>query len=111
RAEHVIRSQAEHIRRLESLAMTDELTGLLNRRGFMMALQRELSMAKRDSAANGIVAMIDLDGFKSVNDTWGHNVGDDYLQSVAEALLGLVRSSDIVARLGGDEFAIIFTRM
>lgn len=110
-AERVIRNQAEHIRQLESMAMTDELTGLLNRRGFTMSLQRELAMAKRDPAANGTVIMVDLDGFKSINDMWGHGVGDDYLQAVAHTLLTSVRASDIVARLGGDEFVILFPRM
>ncbi len=110
-ADHVIRTQAEHIRQLESLAMTDELTGLLNRRGFVMSLHRELSLARRDHSADGILVMVDLDGFKSINDMWGHSVGDDYLQAVAHTLLGCVRSSDIVARLGGDEFAIMFPRM
>jgi diguanylate cyclase (GGDEF)-like protein len=110
-AERVIRTQAEHIRQLENMAMTDELTGLLNRRGFTMALHRELSIARRDSSAEGVLVMVDLDGFKAVNDMWGHGVGDDYLQGVAHTLLGCVRASDIVARLGGDEFAILFTRM
>jgi diguanylate cyclase (GGDEF)-like protein len=110
-AERVIRSQQEQIRRLEDLALTDELTGLLNRRGFILALQRELSMARRDSGIGGSVVMIDLDGFKSINDMWGHSVGDDYLQAVAHALLGSVRSGDLVARLGGDEFALLFSKM
>src|SRR5262249_31672127 len=66
---------------------------------------------RRDSAAEGILVMADLDGFKSINDMWGHGVGDDYLQAVAHTLLSCVRASDIVARLGGDEFAILFTRM
>jgi diguanylate cyclase (GGDEF)-like protein len=110
-SEQVIREQAEHIRHLENLAMVDELTGLLNRRGFLMSLQRELAIARRDSAANGIVIMVDLDGFKSVNDTWGHGTGDDYLKFAAQTLLRLVRSSDVVTRLGGDEFAILFPRM
>lgn len=110
-AEHLIRTQAEHIRQLENMAMTDELTGLLNRRGFTMSLQRELAMARRDATANGILIMVDLDGFKSINDQWGHNVGDDYLQAVAHTLLGSVRTSDIVARLGGDEFVVLFPRM
>lgn len=110
-AEQIIRKQAEHIRHLESLAMTDELTGLLNRRGFSVSLQRELSLARRNGKNNGILVMADLDGFKAINDTWGHNVGDDYLRVVAHALLGSVRSSDVVARLGGDEFAILFPTM
>ena len=110
-AQKVIRSQEERIRQLESLAVTDELTGLLNRRGFMMAFQRELIFARRDKDAHGILVMVDLDGFKSVNDLWGHSAGDDYLQAVAHALLSEVRGNDIVARIGGDEFAILFTRM
>lgn len=110
-AEHVIRTQADHIRQLENLAMTDELTGLMNRRGFIMSLHRELSVARRDPSAAGILVMVDLDGFKSINDMWGHSVGDDYLQAVAHTLLGCVRGSDIVARLGGDEFVVLFTRM
>lgn len=110
-ADHVIQTQAEHIRQLESLAMTDELTGLLNRRGFVMSLHRELSIARRDSAAAGVLVMVDLDGFKAINDMWGHSVGDDYLQAVAHTLLGCVRTSDVVARLGGDEFVVLFTNM
>ena len=110
-AERVIRNQAERINHLEGLAMTDELTGLLNRRGFTMSLNRELALAKRDPAAAGILVMIDLDGFKSINDIWGHGVGDDYLQVVAHTLMSTVRTSDVVARLGGDEFAILFPRM
>lgn len=110
-AEQLIRSQEERIRQLENLALTDELTGLLNRRGFTLSLQRELSSARRDQEAKGVLVMIDLDGFKSINDLWGHGAGDDYLQAVAHALLSEVRSTDIVARIGGDEFAILITRM
>lgn len=110
-AEKVIRAQEERIRQLENLALTDELTGLLNRRGFTLSLQRELSLARRDKSAEGILVMVDLDGFKSINDLWGHGAGDDYLQGVAHALLTEVRSNDIVARIGGDEFAILFTHM
>lgn len=110
-AERIIERQKERIRQLEDMALTDELTGLLNRRGFTLALQRELSLARRDVNASGVLIMIDLDGFKSVNDLWGHSVGDDYLQAVAHALLGDVRSTDIVARLGGDEFVVMFTHM
>ncbi len=115
-AERVIRVQQEHIDQLEDMALTDELTGLFNRRGFLLALQRELSIARREigqigNCMSGCVVMIDLDGFKSVNDLWGHSVGDDYLQAVAHALLCSVRASDTVARLGGDEFAILFPKM
>lgn len=110
-AKRIINRLEERIRQLESMALTDELTGLLNRRGFTLSLQRELSIARRDVGASGVLIMIDLDGFKSINDLWGHSVGDDYLQAVAHALLGNVRTTDIVARLGGDEFVVMFTRM
>jgi diguanylate cyclase (GGDEF)-like protein len=110
-AERIIRAQEEHIRHLEDMALTDELTGLLNRRGFILSLQRELALARRAGSIGGALVMIDLDGFKSVNDLWGHGTGDDYLQAVAHALLSSVRAGDIVARLGGDEFAILFVNM
>ncbi|MFY9287398.1 MAG: GGDEF domain-containing protein [Alphaproteobacteria bacterium] len=110
-AESIIRAQEERISQLENMALTDDLTGLLNRRGFTLALQRELSFARRDKEASGILIMVDLDGFKSINDLCGHSAGDDYLQAVAHALLSEVRDNDIVARIGGDEFAILLTRM
>jgi diguanylate cyclase (GGDEF)-like protein len=110
-AERIIRAQQEHIRRLEDMALTDELTGLLNRRGFILSLQREMAMARRDAGAGGCLVLVDLDGFKSINDLWGHGTGDDYLQAVAHALLSSVRAGDVVTRIGGDEFAVLFTKM
>jgi diguanylate cyclase (GGDEF)-like protein len=110
-AHSMIRQQQDRIRHLENLAMTDELTGLLNRRGLMAELRREMAAAKRDSTACGVLVIVDLDEFKKINDTYGHPVGDAYLQMVAAVLQGEVRSADIVARLGGDEFAILLTRI
>jgi GGDEF domain-containing protein len=92
-AEIVIRAQEDRIRTLEAIAQSDELTGLANRRGFASAFERELSLARRDSGCSGILVMIDLDAFKTINDKWGHQAGD------------------AVARLGGDEFALLLTRM
>lgn len=111
KAEMVIRAQEERIRHLEEMALTDELTGLANRRAFMSALERELALTRRDVGHAGILVMIDLDGFKGINDKWGHHTGDAYLCAVAEALIEEMRSTDIVARLGGDEFALLFTGM
>jgi len=111
KAENVIRAQENRIRQLEDMALTDELTGLLNRRGFILSLQRELALSRRDVGSSGVLVMVDLDGFKTINDVWGHGAGDDYLQAVAHTFLSNVRPSDVVARLGGDEFAILFTRM
>ncbi|MDR3449063.1 MAG: GGDEF domain-containing protein [Alphaproteobacteria bacterium] len=106
-AEDVIRVQEERIRQLESLAVTDELTGLSNRRGFTHAFERELARARRDSGENGVLIMVDLDGFKAINDQYGHQAGDAYLCAVAKVLQDSVRSTDTVARLGGDEFGLV----
>ena len=109
-AQMMIKAQQERISHLENLAMTDELTGLGNRRSLTAALARELATAGRDSNAHGVLVLCDLDRFKSVNDNHGHAAGDCYLQAVAAALLGSVRSTDMVARLGGDEFAVLMPR-
>lgn len=110
-AEEVLRAQEERIRVLESLAMTDELTGLVNRRGFSAAFERELTLARRDTQAGGVLVMVDLDGFKKINDCLGHQAGDAYLQEAALALAEGTRRSDIVARFGGDEFVVLLTRL
>lgn len=114
-AEERLSEQQERIAYLESLTMTDELTGLVNRRGFNAHFRRVLAQARRgsaqqsDDAQGGLLVMIDLDGFKAINDTHGHLAGDAYLRRVANFLMSRVREHDIVARLGGDEFAILLT--
>lgn len=110
-AEQLIQVQKKRIAYLETLALNDEVTGLINRRGYMQALQRELSAARRDPQAGGLVLMFDLDDFKSINDTHGHAAGDAYLAAFAAVLNTELRPSDVVARLGGDEFAVIMTRV
>lgn len=110
-AERTIQQQRQRIRMLEALSFTDELTGCLNRRAFEMAMARELGMAQRDPNGGGIVIMIDLDGFKLVNDRLGHAAGDACLQAVGRFLMDAMRDGDTVARLGGDEFALILPRM
>ena len=99
----------ERVNRLEALSQTDELTGLLNRRGFHDILQRNLMSAAR-YAETGVLAYIDLDGFKSVNDEHGHAAGDEVLRTVGAYLKRSIRATDFAARLGGDEFALIFVR-
>ena len=108
-AQQVIAAQAERIAYLETLTMTDELTGLLNRRGFVSHFNRELAHAQRDPAAGGVLVMMDMDGFKAINDGFGHDAGDAVLRRVAALLGTLVRGQDVVARLGGDEFTILLT--
>ncbi len=109
-AERLISQQRTRIKILENLSFTDELTGTLNRRGFEMALTREIGAAQRDPNSCGTIIMVDLDGFKLVNDRFGHAAGDAYLQLVGKTLMGALRDGDTVARLGGDEFAIILPR-
>ncbi|HEX8803254.1 MAG TPA: GGDEF domain-containing protein, partial [Acidimicrobiales bacterium] len=97
----VIGEQRRH-QALRTAAMTDPLTGLGNR----AALRRRLDATGPAGAVT--VALIDLDGFKPVNDTYGHDIGDGVLRVVAERILGTVREEDCVVRFGGDEFAIVF---
>jgi diguanylate cyclase (GGDEF)-like protein len=93
------------IRTSEALAATDPLTGCPNRRAFLQRLAAAVTRAGR--AAPTVVCLVDLDGFKGVNDRGGHAAGDAVLQLVAAALGGAVRETDTVARLGGDEFAVL----
>jgi diguanylate cyclase (GGDEF)-like protein len=92
--------------RLRDLAITDALTGLLNHREFHTSLQRQLDASRRDTAPFCLL-MLDLDGFKAVNDTLGHAQGDAVLRAVAGALNVACRGHDVVARIGGDEFAVV----
>ncbi len=91
---------------LARLAKIDPLTGLLNRRAFAEIQQRELSRMQRYKGEMGLL-IIDVDYFKYVNDTYGHDAGDAILKIVAVTLKNTVRRSDVVCRLGGEEFAAI----
>jgi diguanylate cyclase len=92
--------------RLRDLSQHDELTGLYNRRYVMQRLEDELARLKRGGGSM-TVAMVDLDGFKRVNDVEGHDAGDAVLRAVAGALLSATRKADVVARYGGDEFVVL----
>jgi len=85
---------------------TDHLTGLSNRRHFLEELEQELARSKRFGTALSIV-MVDLDNFKRVNDTYGHDVGDDVIRAAARILKDEFRNYDEIGRLGGEEFAVI----
>lgn len=107
-AEQSMALQRARIRYLESLSVTDELTTLLNRRGFETELSRALARARR-MAETGLLLLCDLNHFKAVNDSYGHQAGDAMLRAVGQALQSNTRESDYVARVGGDEFAVIMT--
>lgn len=87
-------------------AITDPLTGVANRRAFNDQLEEEIRRSKRYGHAFSLL-ILDLDGFKAVNDTFGHLIGDRTLQMVAECLQNTIRSTDFLSRYGGDEFALI----
>ncbi len=110
----IFRPLVDRVRRyaasLYELATRDSLTGLANRRHFMDVGNRELVLASRSGRPLS-VAMLDLDHFKSVNDTYGHAVGDLVLKRFASLALATLRSSDIVGRIGGEEFALILREM
>lgn len=108
-AEQQLAQQRQQIRALEELTRTDALTGMLNRRGFEEAMTSLLGTAQRYNE-EGVICFIDLDGFKQVNDTYGHHAGDQVLCEVAAALSDNVRSNDLVARIGGDEFIVVLSR-
>jgi diguanylate cyclase (GGDEF)-like protein/PAS domain S-box-containing protein len=101
--EDKIRRELEHER---ALALTDHLTGLANRRSFVEELETDI-LELRDHGWQFAVCFIDLDDFKHINDTQGHEVGDKVLQHVASVVKNGCRGSDLVARVGGDEFATI----
>jgi diguanylate cyclase (GGDEF)-like protein/PAS domain S-box-containing protein len=98
------RKESEHL--LEYLASHDSLTGLPNRSLFSNRLRHALLLAKRSNRYIAVI-FIDLDDFKSVNDAFGHEMGDQVLKRVAKTLRNCVRESDTVARLSGDEFTLV----
>ncbi|MFB0612887.1 putative bifunctional diguanylate cyclase/phosphodiesterase [Aurantiacibacter poecillastricola] len=100
------RAQIDSQARLQHIALHDELTEIVNRRGFSKALGAECTRLQRYGRPFALL-MVDLDRFKSINDTFGHPVGDEVLRRVAGRLRSAVRSGDLLARLGGDEFAVI----
>jgi diguanylate cyclase (GGDEF)-like protein len=90
----------------EALADQDVLAPVLNRRAFVRELERAIALAQRHETPAAVV-YFDLDGFKAVNDTYGHAAGDAALRATAQRLIDNVRGEDVVARLGGDEFAVL----
>ncbi|HET9516554.1 MAG TPA: GGDEF domain-containing protein, partial [Actinoplanes sp.] len=95
---------------VQSLATTDGLTGLYNRRHFTEIAGAQISIARRNHRPL-IGMMVDIDHFKKVNDTYGHAVGDDVIRAVAGALTARIREPDVLCRYGGEEFAVIMSEM
>jgi len=93
---------------LRNLSLTDDLTGLYNRRGFFTLAEQHLSNARRAKRQASLI-YIDMDGLKHLNDTHGHEVGSMALREVADILRETFRSSDLIARIGGDEFVVFET--
>jgi len=93
-------------RKFKTAAMTDALTELPNRRHAIDRLEKQWANSQRHSQAFSVI-MLDIDEFKRVNDTWGHDVGDEVLKSTAQAIQRVLRRGDICARMGGEEFLVI----
>ncbi len=100
----------EHIEAITTMAERDHLSGLYNRRYFFEVGERFYANAKRDHLTL-VIAMLDIDHFKSVNDVYGHYAGDQVIKAVAKTLKDSFRSSDLVARIGGEEFCVLATNM
>ncbi len=105
------RSDISRLRQLEeklrTQSFTDELTGLLNRRGFFTLMDYQLKIASRQKK-EAFMLYVDVDNLKWINDTWGHQEGDRALAETADILKETFRESDIIARLGGDEFVVFY---
>ena len=103
----VVRERVERERNaLRTTALTDPLTGLANRRSLLSRVDYEIARHTRSRSTFAVI-MLDLDGFKLLNDRFGHPTGDDLLRDVAVALKRAVRDQDTVARIGGDEFCVL----
>jgi len=96
----------QYKKRLELMAVTDGLTGLYNHRFIFERLEEEIAKVSRYGRPLSVI-MLDIDNFKRVNDTFGHRVGDEVIQSVAHAIIANTRKSDVVGRYGGEEFLIL----
>lgn len=97
---------AARVRELDALATIDGLTGIANRRTFQARLEAECARSDRDNAPLALM-LLDIDRFKSLNDTYGHPAGDEVLTMMGRVLVSSSRNTDLVARFGGEEFAVI----
>jgi len=109
-AERQAQEMSKKAEELQTVAMKDGLTGLYNRKAFALRIESVLRRTK-DSGEPFSLIMFDVDGFKEINDTFGHVAGDKVLKKVAECLRSSFRENDFIARYGGDEFAVIIEKM
>ena len=103
--EHADQKLFDIVAEAEELAATDGLTGLMNRRAFQESLDTAIARARRNQTPGALI-YVDLDNFKAINDTYGHETGDNVLTEVAQILTSRSRTYDLVARIGGDEFVV-----
>lgn len=103
-----VRERERTAEQLKLLSLTDDLTGLYNRRGFLALAEQQLRVAERDEKPLMVVSA-DLDGLKAINDGYGHQAGDAAIVETARVLRDCFRKSDLIARVGGDEFAVLLT--
>jgi diguanylate cyclase (GGDEF)-like protein len=101
-----LKAMGQRLADAERLADHDVLTPLLNRRAFLREVQRAIALTRRYKTPASVI-YFDMDGFKQINDRYGHAAGDAALVGVAEQLMAAVREADIVGRIGGDEFAVL----
>lgn len=99
---------AEHKRRLQVMSSRDGMTGVYNRRHWETMLRNEFDNCRRHNR-DATLLIIDIDHFKSINDTWGHDVGDEAIVALTRQLKITLRGSDVIGRFGGDEFAVIMS--
>jgi len=110
-ANDLLTVQRAKIDTLENLVDKDEMTGLLNRRGLEEHVARELARVRRKQSRGCALVICDLDGFKGINDNYGHPAGDAAIRAVGDFFTRTVRDTDMTARLGGDEFALVLTNI
>lgn len=106
RLEPKLNALTDEVKKLSDLVSTDTLTGLSNYRHFTIAIAQEMERSKRTGQPTTLI-MIDADHFKQVNDNWGHEVGNQALKLIADAIVSNIRQLDTACRYGGEEFAVI----
>ena len=103
---YFITQEQEAQKKLDNISQTDDLTGVLNRRGFLSIGEKAVDVAVSTNRS-GVVIFCDMDGLKKINDTYGHSAGDRAIRGEAEVLKAVFSDNDVIGRFGGDEFAVV----